>query len=200
MRVVQRALHVLPQRVAVRADHHAAAHGRLVGQLRLVHHIQIPAREVVAVSEIFDEFLAFGLARHLALRLILALALALARALTLRLADLRLGCPRARLRACAIGFHGPVALRAGCALPRSCRLGVGLWRVFGVGHECCSSLLDVHTKQKPAPRVHDLRTRKGGQATRGTTSRRGRIAPSSVSHGSRRGTQWMPVVRGVVLR
>ena len=52
--VVQQANHMLPKRVAIGADHHAAAHRRLVGQLGLVDQVEIPAREVVALGQVLD--------------------------------------------------------------------------------------------------------------------------------------------------
>mgnify|MGYP003693733085 CR=1 FL=1 len=56
--VVEQPLHVLPQRVAVRADRHAAAHRRVIGELRLADHLGVPAREVVAlVGQLLDELL-----------------------------------------------------------------------------------------------------------------------------------------------
>src|SRR6266550_9245011 len=44
--VVERALHQLPDAVAVRPDHHAPAHGRIVGQLGLGNDVAVPLAEV----------------------------------------------------------------------------------------------------------------------------------------------------------
>ena len=44
--VVERALHPLPDAVAVRADDHAAAHGRVVGQLGAQDDFVVPGAEV----------------------------------------------------------------------------------------------------------------------------------------------------------
>ena len=45
--VVERALHALPDAVAVRANDHAAAHGRVVGELGAEHDFVVPGAEVV---------------------------------------------------------------------------------------------------------------------------------------------------------
>src|SRR6185436_15072344 len=43
-------LHVLPDRVAVGADDHAALDRPVVGELRLQHHVEVPLRVVVALG------------------------------------------------------------------------------------------------------------------------------------------------------
>ncbi len=53
---VQAGPHVLPQGVAVRTDHHAAAHGRIVGQLGLLDDLVIPAGEILgALRQAFGQ-------------------------------------------------------------------------------------------------------------------------------------------------
>ena len=44
---VQDALDVFPDRVTVRTDDHAALHGRILNEIRLLDNIGIPLREVV---------------------------------------------------------------------------------------------------------------------------------------------------------
>ena len=52
--VVERALHPLPDAVAVRANDHAAAHGRVVRELGAQHDFVVPGAEVgVAGRELF---------------------------------------------------------------------------------------------------------------------------------------------------
>jgi hypothetical protein len=56
--LIEQPLHVLPQAEPVGADHHAAAHRGVIGELRLAHHLVVPAGEVVGlVGEVFDELL-----------------------------------------------------------------------------------------------------------------------------------------------
>jgi hypothetical protein len=47
---VQPVAHQLPQAVAVRADDHAAAHGRVVGQFGLEHQFVVPGAEVLGLG------------------------------------------------------------------------------------------------------------------------------------------------------
>ena len=47
--VVERALHLLPDRVAVRADDHAALDRRVVGELGAPDHVQVPLGEVLGL-------------------------------------------------------------------------------------------------------------------------------------------------------
>ena len=42
--VIERLAHVLPQRTAVRANYHTPAHRRVIGQLRMLHNVEIPLR------------------------------------------------------------------------------------------------------------------------------------------------------------
>jgi len=118
--VVELALHVLPERVAVGADHHAAAHRRLVGELGLVDEIEVPAGKVVAVGELLDELLLC----RLALR---AVGLGVGFACTLR---------------CGFHLRLPILPRA-VPLCLRCRVP----GVLGVGHVCAPTPccpLEIH--------------------------------------------------------
>jgi hypothetical protein len=44
--IVERALDALPDRVAVRPDHHRAAHRPVLGELGAAEHVLVPPREV----------------------------------------------------------------------------------------------------------------------------------------------------------
>ena len=50
--VVERALHVLPERVAPRADDHAAAHGRALGEIGAGDHLLVPLGVVFGASRL----------------------------------------------------------------------------------------------------------------------------------------------------
>ena len=60
--VVELALHLLPDAVAVRADDHAAAHGRVLGQLRLLDDVLVPLPVVLFAAGDAVHGLAFVLA------------------------------------------------------------------------------------------------------------------------------------------
>src|SRR5438552_7604613 len=51
---VERLLNQLPDRVAVRPDHHATLDRRIVGELRAPDDIQVPAREVLGLGRDFS--------------------------------------------------------------------------------------------------------------------------------------------------
>src|SRR5688500_14961703 len=53
--------HQLPQTVAIRPDHLAATHGRVVGESRLLHDLDVPAVEVVLLV---DQFLDVSTISH----------------------------------------------------------------------------------------------------------------------------------------
>jgi hypothetical protein len=48
--VVECPLHVFPQRIAPRLDHHAAAHGRVLGEIRRPDDLLVPLGVVVVAS------------------------------------------------------------------------------------------------------------------------------------------------------
>src|SRR5256886_6751313 len=63
--VVERALHQLPNAVAVRPDHHATAHRRVIRQLRLDDHVVVPLAEVLRA---WGDLLGLGLHLNTPLR------------------------------------------------------------------------------------------------------------------------------------
>ena len=55
--LVKLVLHLLPDSVAVRLDYHAAAHGRLLGQVGLGHQVVVPLAVVVSpFGQVFQFF------------------------------------------------------------------------------------------------------------------------------------------------